>query len=111
MNLRYAFQSESKLYFVMNYYRGGDLNHHLQKRGHFSDVEAKFIAAQIALAIGCLHSHGIIYRDLKPENVLTDDLGCDIQSVSMYMLWLYMAVYLFNSFSFSMYESHIMSCH
>jgi len=75
MNLRYAFQSESKLYFVMDYYRGGDLNQHLQRRGRYREVEVKFIAAQIALAIGCLHSHGIVYRDLKPENILLDDIG------------------------------------
>merc|ERR1711902_400621 len=75
MKMRYAFQSESKLYFVLDYYRGGDLNHHLRLKGRFSAKEAKFIAAQIALAIGCLHSHGIVYRDLKPENILMDDVG------------------------------------
>merc|ERR1719334_834939 len=75
MNLRYEFQSESKFYFVMDYYRGGNLDDHLQRRGSYSAVEVKFIAAQIALAIGCLHSHGIVYRDLKPENILIDDIG------------------------------------
>ena len=75
MKLRYAFQTESKLYLVLDYYRGGDLNLHLQRRGKFSADEARFIASQIALAIGCLHRHDIVYRDLKPENILMDDVG------------------------------------
>ena len=60
---------------VQDYYRGGDLNSHIHQRVRFSAAEAKFIAAQIALAIGCLHSHGIVYRDLKPENILMDAAG------------------------------------
>ena len=101
MNLRYAFQSPSKLYIVMDYFSGGDLNHHLQRRGSFSGAEVKFFASQIALAIGCLHSHGIVYRDLKPENVLTDESGYDvdtfnIQSVLLYHIFIYDILYLCN---------------
>ena len=79
MKLRYAFQSVRKLYFVLDYYRGGDLNLNLQRVERFRVDEAKFIVAQIALAIGCLHSHGIVYRDLKPENILMDDVGYALQ--------------------------------
>ena len=66
---------------VLDYCRGGDLDHHIHHRIRFHADEAKFIAAQIALAIGCLHSHGIVYRDLKPENILMDDVGYAFDSL------------------------------
>ena len=79
MKLHFAFQSPSKLYMVLDYCCGGDLDHHIHRMRRlglrFQADETKFIAAQIALAIGCLHSHGIVYRDLKPENILMDDVG------------------------------------
>jgi len=75
MQLRYAFQTESKLYLVLDYYRGGELMFHLKKKRRFSEVEAKFITCQITLALGHLHSNGFVYRDLKPENILLDDKG------------------------------------
>ena len=65
MNLRYAFQTETKLYLVLDYYRGGELMFHLKQKRRFDEEETKFITCQIMLALGCLHKHGFIYRDLK----------------------------------------------
>jgi hypothetical protein len=62
--LRYAFQTKEKLYFVMDYYQGGELYHHLEKVTRFSEEEARFIAAEVTLAVGHLHSLHFIYRDL-----------------------------------------------
>lgn len=74
VSLRYSFQTNDKLYFVLDYVNGGELFFHLQKERHFSEPRAKFYAAEIASAIAYLHSQNIIYRDLKPENLLLD---CD----------------------------------
>ena len=54
----------------MEYVKGGELFTHIIQKKRFDEESTKFIIAQIALAIGYLHSKDIIYRDLKPENVL-----------------------------------------
>jgi serum/glucocorticoid-regulated kinase 2 len=75
MSMRFAFQSKDKLYFVLDYFSGGELFFHLKKMRRFSEEVAKIYVAEIALALGYLHQHGTIYRDLKPENILLDDSG------------------------------------
>ena len=75
MTLRFAFQSSEKLYFVLDYYQGGELFFHLKNQRRFSEGIARLFVAEIALALGHLHSLGVVYRDLKPENILLDDLG------------------------------------
>jgi len=61
----------------MDYCPGGELFFHLGRCGRFPESRAKFYAAQIALALEYLHARGVIYRDLKPENVLLDADGYD----------------------------------
>ena len=73
--LFYSFQTETKLYFVLEYVSGGDLLHHLRKDVHFSPFQIKLYLAEITIALQTLHSMGIIYRDLKPENILLDYQG------------------------------------
>jgi serine/threonine protein kinase len=75
MKLHYAFQTEDKLYFVLDYCPGGELFFHLSRFRKFPERVAKFYAAELLLALGHLHKRGIIYRDLKPENVLLDADG------------------------------------
>jgi len=59
----------------MDLLNGGELFYHLRKDQKFSERRACIYAAEIILAIQCLHTNGIIYRDLKPENVLLDSEG------------------------------------
>jgi serine/threonine protein kinase len=75
MTLRYAFQSKEKLYFVLDYYQGGELFFHLKNNRRFPEDVARIYVGEIALALGHLHSLNVIYRDLKPENILLDDNG------------------------------------
>lgn len=75
VRLRFAFQSDDKLYLVTDYYNGGTLFYHLRKARAFTEERAKFYAAELLLALDHLHSQHIIYRDLKLENVLLDHLG------------------------------------
>jgi serum/glucocorticoid-regulated kinase 2 len=75
VHLKYCFQTETHLYMVMDYISGGELFDLLESRVTLLEDEARFFAAQIVLAIGFLHEHDIIYRDLKPENCLLDMRG------------------------------------
>jgi len=70
-----AFQSKDKLYFVLDYCAGGELFFHLGKLGTFPEARACIYTAEIVLAISYVHDLDIIYRDLKPENVLLDARG------------------------------------
>jgi p90 ribosomal S6 kinase len=67
VRLHYAFQTEGKLYLVLDFLRGGDLFGRLNKEIMFTEEDVKFYMAELVLALDHLHSLGIIYRDLKPE--------------------------------------------
>jgi len=75
VKLQYAFQTEGKLYLILDFLRGGDLFTRLSKEVMFTEEDVKFYLAELALALNHLHSVGIIYRDLKPENILLDSSG------------------------------------
>ena len=95
LGLKFSFQSDSDLYLVMDYKSGGELFHHLQKEGRFTEDRARFYTAEIVLAFEHLHKFDIVYRfvssvphvarhawltsgapsDLKPENILLDATG------------------------------------
>eukprot|EP01102_Stenamoeba_stenopodia_P013554 TRINITY_DN4416_c0_g1_i3.p1 TRINITY_DN4416_c0_g1~~TRINITY_DN4416_c0_g1_i3.p1 ORF type:complete len:484 (+),score=123.36 TRINITY_DN4416_c0_g1_i3:87-1454(+) len=74
--LYYAFQTEDKLCFVLEYFNGGSLWNHLSQSDEpFDEPTARFYAAEILMALETLHSHDIVYRDLKLENILLDSEG------------------------------------
>lgn len=75
VRLHFSFQTNDKLYFVLDYASGGELFYHLQREQVFLEPRARFYAAEICSALGYLHSLDIIYRDLKLENVLLDRQG------------------------------------
>eukprot|EP00041_Stephanoeca_diplocostata_P039686 m.1637479 g.1637479 ORF g.1637479 m.1637479 type:complete len:476 (+) comp25858_c0_seq1:129-1556(+) len=73
--LKCSFQTPELLIFVMEYVNGGELFFHLSREKIFSEDRTKFYIAQISLAMTYLHDRGIIYRDLKLENLLLDSKG------------------------------------
>jgi len=75
VNLNYSFQTEDKLYFILDFVNGGELFYHLQREKKFSEERARYYGAQILLALECLHENGVVYRDLKPENILLTNEG------------------------------------
>ncbi|KAF9181159.1 AGC protein kinase Gad8 [Haplosporangium sp. Z 767] len=73
--LKFSFQSPEKLYLVLAFVNGGELFHHLQREGRFSEERSRFYAAELLCALECLHGFNVVYRDLKPENILLDYTG------------------------------------
>uniref|UniRef100_A0A1I8F118 non-specific serine/threonine protein kinase n=1 Tax=Macrostomum lignano TaxID=282301 RepID=A0A1I8F118_9PLAT len=75
VELHYAFQTSGRLYLILEYLAGGELFTQLEREGVFNERTAQFYLAEIVLALGHLHQQGIVYRDLKPENVLLSRAG------------------------------------
>ncbi|EEB14423.1 RAC protein kinase DRAC-PK85, putative [Pediculus humanus corporis] len=75
ISLKYAFQTADRLCFVMEYVNGGELFFHLSRERLFGEERTRFYGAEIISALGYLHEQGIIYRDLKLENLLLDNTG------------------------------------
>ena len=76
MHLSETFQDDANLYFNMEYLSGGDLKQFIRQNGFKSDgPEVKFYLAEILCALAQLHNQSIVYRDLKPENLLIDKHG------------------------------------
>ncbi|KAI7901055.1 kinase-like domain-containing protein [Cokeromyces recurvatus] len=70
INLNYLFQSSSELFLVLDYCAGGDIATQLSLLSRFSEEKTRFYAAEIVQGLKILHQNNIVYRDLKPENVL-----------------------------------------
>lgn len=75
VHLFYSLQTPSYVYLVMEYMIGGDLKSLLAVSGFFEESAAKFYIAEITLALQYLHQHGIIHRDIKPDNMLLTASG------------------------------------
>nr|XP_005999337.1 PREDICTED: beta-adrenergic receptor kinase 1 [Latimeria chalumnae] len=73
--MTYAFHTPDKLCFILDLMNGGDLHYHLSQHGVFSELEMRFYAAEILLGLEHMHDRLVVYRDLKPANILLDEHG------------------------------------
>jgi len=73
--MTYAFHTPDKLCFILDLMNGGDLHYHLSQHGVFNENEMKFYAAEVILGLEHMHRRYIVYRDLKPANILLDEHG------------------------------------
>ncbi|XP_017488947.1 PREDICTED: G protein-coupled receptor kinase 1-like [Rhagoletis zephyria] len=73
--MTYAFQTPDKLCFILDLMNGGDLHYHLSQHGVFTEHEMRFYAAEVILGLEHMHRRFVVYRDLKPANILLDEHG------------------------------------
>ncbi|CAD8049944.1 unnamed protein product [Paramecium sonneborni] len=73
--LHYAFESKYYIAFVLEYCAGGELFYHLRKLKKLNEQDAKYYFVEICIGMAYLHSQNIVYRDIKPENILLDLQG------------------------------------
>ncbi|CCD63981.1 G protein-coupled receptor kinase 2 [Caenorhabditis elegans] len=73
--MTYAFQSPDKLCFILDLMNGGDLHYHLSQHGVFTEQEMIFYASEVILGLEHMHNRFVVYRDLKPANILLDENG------------------------------------
>ncbi|KAJ8680185.1 hypothetical protein QAD02_015972 [Eretmocerus hayati] len=70
-----TFIDDKYVYFLMEACLGGDLCTYISRKGQLDNISAKFVMACTVEAIAYLHNHGIIYRDIKPDNLMIDTRG------------------------------------
>ena len=67
-----AFQTQNYLHLVLEFCPGGELFFHLNSRKSFVEKDSRTIISEVILALEYLHEQNVVYRDLKPENLLVD---------------------------------------
>eukprot|EP00331_Platyophrya_macrostoma_P003886 CAMPEP_0176411094 /NCGR_PEP_ID=MMETSP0127-20121128/3418_1 /TAXON_ID=938130 /ORGANISM="Platyophrya macrostoma, Strain WH" /LENGTH=400 /DNA_ID=CAMNT_0017790657 /DNA_START=1 /DNA_END=1203 /DNA_ORIENTATION=- len=75
LKIEYAFQTRDYLYLCLEFCPGGDLSYILEEREKLTEDEVKLAGAELVAIVAYLHSIDVLYRDMKPDNILIDETG------------------------------------
>ena len=75
VKLNFSFQTQNELFLILQYCPGGDLSEYLHVEKKFNEYKARIYLAEVLLALEEIHSKDIIFRDLKPDNIVLDEDG------------------------------------
>jgi serine/threonine protein kinase len=74
-HMHYALETERYVVIALEYCCGGELFYHLRQQRRMKEADARFYFVELLSALKAMHEKGIVYRDLKPENVILDATG------------------------------------
>ena len=80
------FQDDNTVFIITEFANGGEIFSHLRKKERFDIPTAKFLAVEVACALQSVHDFAVVYRGIKPENIVLGEYGAFLHDFVEYIV-------------------------